>query len=101
VPYRQEKAGFSQAAATCSILARRIRVMYHTIEFTVDYTVDLETSPKHWREQVLIPKGAQRRAQIRPYVVETDDGPIEVADLFFEDGTATRMVPFGAFTFAH
>jgi hypothetical protein len=33
-------------------------------------------------------------------VVETDDGPVEVADLFFADGTTTRSVRFEAFAFA-
>jgi hypothetical protein len=34
-----------------------------------------------------------------PYVVDTAEGPREVADLFFGDGTATRQVPFAWFTF--
>jgi hypothetical protein len=37
--------------------------------------------------------------QIKPYVIETEDGLIEVADLYFADGTTTRRVPFEAFTF--
>jgi hypothetical protein len=73
--------------------------MYHTIEFTVDATVALEISPKHWQEQVLIEKGSRLRVQTRPYVVEIDDQLVEVADLFLEDGTATRMVPFESFSF--
>ena len=32
-------------------------------------------------------------------MVETSTGPVEVADLFFEDGTATRGVPFACFCF--
>ncbi len=44
-------------------------------------------------------KGTRVRAQVKPYVVEADDGPVEVADLFFEDGTATRAVPFALFSF--
>jgi hypothetical protein len=47
---------------------------------------------------VLLHKGARWQAQIKPYVVETADGPVEVADLFFEDGTATRTVPFACFS---
>jgi hypothetical protein len=31
--------------------------------------------------------------------VETPEGPVEVADLFFEYGTATRRVPFAYFAF--
>jgi hypothetical protein len=73
--------------------------MYHTIEFAVESVVDLEISRKHPLEQLRIQKGARMRVQIKPYVIETEDGPVEVADLFFEDGTATRTVRFECFTF--
>ena len=73
--------------------------MYHTIEFAIELAADLEISRKYPLERVLIRKGAQMRAQVKPYVVETDDGPVEVADLFFENGTTTRMVRFGCFAF--
>jgi hypothetical protein len=33
-------------------------------------------------------------------VVEAEVGPVEVADPFFEDGTATRTVPVTCFSFA-
>ena len=39
------------------------------------------------------------RVQIKPYVEETEEGPVEMADLFFEDGSATRKVPFAQFRF--
>jgi hypothetical protein len=29
---------------------------------------------------------------LKSYIVESSEGPIEVADLFFEDGTATRLI---------
>ena len=32
-------------------------------------------------------------------MLDTNDGPVEVADLFFEDGTTTRKVPFTYFAF--
>ena len=73
--------------------------MYHTLEFAVEFTADLEISPKYYLERLLIKAGTRMRAQIKPYVVETDDGLIEVADLFFEDGTTTRQVPFEYFSF--
>ena len=73
--------------------------MYHTIEFAQELTVDLEISPKHWLERLLIRRGTRMQAQIRPYVVETADGLVEAADLFFDDGTTTRMVPFESFSF--
>jgi hypothetical protein len=73
--------------------------MYHTIEFAEELMVDLEITPKHWLERMLIRRGARLQAQIKPYVVETEDGLVEVADLFFADGTTTRMVPFESFSF--
>jgi hypothetical protein len=73
--------------------------MYHTIEFAVEFTADLEISPKHPLERMLLRRGTRLKAQIKPYVVESEDGPVEVADLFFEDGAATRTVPFANFSF--
>ncbi len=73
--------------------------MYHTLAFAVDFVADLEVSPKQPLERVRIRKGDRLPAQVRPYVVETAGGPVEVADLFFEDGTAARRVPFAYFAF--
>jgi hypothetical protein len=73
--------------------------MYHTIEFAVAFTVDLEISPKHPLERLQIQEGSRARVQLKPYVVETAEGLHEVADLFFEDGTATRAVSFESFRF--
>jgi hypothetical protein len=73
--------------------------MFHCIEFHVAALVDLKTSPGNWLEQLLILQGTGLQAQVKPYVVETDQGPVEVADLFFADGTATRGLPFAFFSF--
>jgi len=73
--------------------------MYHTITFAADVQADLEISPKHHLEKTLLRKGSRWDVQIKPYVVETDDGPVEVADLFFADGRVARGVPFGVFAF--
>ena len=73
--------------------------MYHVIEFTEALTLDLEISAKQPLERIAVTPGTRQRAQVRPYVVETDDGPAEVADLFFDDGTATRRVSFASFSF--
>jgi hypothetical protein len=73
--------------------------VYHTIEFVEELTVDLEISPKHWLERLLINRGSRLQVQLKPYVVETKDGLVEVADLFFADGTITRRVPFESFSF--
>ena len=73
--------------------------MYHVIEFTEALTLDLEISAKQPLERIAVSRGTRQRAQIRPYVVETAQGPVEMADLFFEDGTATRGIPFACFSF--
>jgi hypothetical protein len=73
--------------------------MYHVIEFTEALTLDLEVSSKHPLERIAVERGSRQRAQLRPYIVETEDGPVEVADLFFQDGTATRRVRFASFSF--
>jgi hypothetical protein len=73
--------------------------MYHTIEFNADFTLDLVISRKLPMERVLIAKGSRMQAQLKPYVVEENDGPVEVADLFFEDGTAAQCVKFACFAF--
>ena len=73
--------------------------MYHTIEFTEEFSGDLEVSRKQKLERILLRIGTRVRAQLKPYIAETQDGPVEVADLFFEDGTATRRVPFASFSF--
>jgi hypothetical protein len=73
--------------------------MYHTIRFTVKRPLDLEISRKQPLERVLVQADTCVRVQIKPYVVETPRCPVEVADLFFEDGTCTRCVPYACFTF--
>jgi len=73
--------------------------VYHTIQFAVEFVADLEVSPKHLLERTVLKPGDRLQAQVRPYILETDDGPVEVADLFFKDGTTTRKVPFAYFTF--
>jgi hypothetical protein len=73
--------------------------MYHTIEFATDLWVDLEWSPKQPLERVRLRRGTRTRAQIHPHVVDTPNGPVEAADLFFENGTRARNVPFARFAF--
>ncbi len=72
--------------------------MFHTIEFAVDLETDLERSPRHKLERVAFRKGTRVPAQIKPYVIEGAEGPVEVADLFFEDGSKVRKVPFAWFS---
>jgi hypothetical protein len=73
--------------------------MYHTIKLAVSIVVHLEISPNHRPQRLKLGKGTRLCAQVKPYVIEGEDGPVEVADLFHEDGTATRTVPFACFSF--
>ncbi len=73
--------------------------MYHLIEFNAAFTADLEISPKQRLERLRVRKGTRAYVSLRPYVVETPGELDEVADLFFEDGTVTRQVPFDRFRF--
>jgi hypothetical protein len=73
--------------------------VYHGIEFVRPWWADVGRSPAQPLERVLLPRGTRRRARVRPRVVEGAGGPVEVADLFFEDGAAARGVPFCCFDF--
>lgn len=73
--------------------------MYHTIAFAADVQVDLEISPKHRLEQTILRRGTCWEVQVKPHVVESDEGPVEVADLYFSDGSVARDVPFACFAF--
>jgi ferric-dicitrate binding protein FerR (iron transport regulator) len=73
--------------------------VYHTLEFAGETTVDLEVAPQRRLERLRIRQGERLRAQVKPYVVDAEDGLVEVADLFFEDGAVTRTVRFACFSF--
>jgi hypothetical protein len=73
--------------------------MYHTIQFSRDLQADAEISPRDRLERVRIRKGTRLKAQIKPYVVEGPNGPMEVADLFFQDGSTIRGISFDCFSF--
>jgi hypothetical protein len=68
--------------------------MCHLIEFCSAFTTDREVSPKQRLERLRVQKGMRAYASLHPYVMETGEGPVEVADLYFEDGTVTRRVRF-------
>jgi hypothetical protein len=73
--------------------------MYHTIEFTRDRVIDLEVSPNHRMEKLLVRRGTRLSTQLWPHVVQTASGPVETADLYLADGTTTRSVPYADFCF--
>lgn len=71
--------------------------MYHTVKFVRGFTADLARSPGQRLERIRIQRGARVKAQLMPYVIDTSKGPIEVADLFLEDGSALRQIHFAWF----
>jgi hypothetical protein len=73
--------------------------MYHTIEFRLRGLAELETPGRLHLEQLVIGQGTRLSAQIKPYIVETKRGPVEVADLFLEDGSVARAVRYATFSF--
>jgi hypothetical protein len=75
------------------------RTIYHTVEFPLKGLAELETKGKPQLERLLIQQGTRLNAEIKPYVVETERGPVEVADLFLEDGSVARAVRYATFIF--
>jgi hypothetical protein len=73
--------------------------MYHTIQFFTDFVADLEVSPQRPLQRVLIQKGSRLLAELKPYVAESRHGPVEMADLFLEDRSRVRAVPFACIAF--
>jgi len=73
--------------------------MYHSIEFQLKAVAAVESADTGRMEQVVISAGTRVRARVKPYVVEFDLGPVEVADLFLEDGSVARGVRFASFRF--
>jgi hypothetical protein len=73
--------------------------MFHTIEFKKELVLDIQVAWNKPLEQATVRRGTRMKAQIKPHVTQTGDGFVEVADLFFEDGTATVSVPFAYFSF--
>lgn len=73
--------------------------MYHLIEFCTPFVADLEISPKHRLERLRIRRGMRLHAWLQLQVVETRQGPVEVADLYLDNGTVIRGIPYRQFRF--
>jgi len=74
--------------------------MVHVIEFVTDWKAEIQTRPGRPLEKMILHQGARRCAEVRPRVIEMGKDLIEAADLFFDDGSVARNVPFAAFFFA-
>jgi hypothetical protein len=73
--------------------------MFHAIEFRGVVFTEVDRPGYALLEWDLIKEGTRLQAEIKPYVTESDEGPIEVADLIFEDGSVAREVRFATFRF--
>jgi hypothetical protein len=73
--------------------------MYHNIEFHLKGVAELETPGRLHLEQLVIKPGTRLLAEIKPYVIESKSGPVEVADLLLDDGSVARGVRFASFSF--
>jgi hypothetical protein len=73
--------------------------MTHRVEFRWLVLAEVERPEYAYPQRVIIKEGTRLTAHIRPYVVESPEGPVEVADLYLEDGGIARAVRFAAFRF--
>ena len=73
--------------------------MNHRIEFRLPRVFNVEVPGKARMVRIIIKKGLRLRVHLKPYVLESDEGPLEVADLFLRDGSIARAVRFAAFQF--
>ena len=66
--------------------------MNHQLRFRADGQLDLQITGKPRLEQVKVRQGEVIEAKVRPYVLETSEGPIECADLQLGDeGTLVNV----------
>lgn len=73
--------------------------MTHRLEFLSTHQLDLQLRGKPRLEQLLIKKGEVLEANVRPYVCEGADGPMEVADLELPYDGTLLTVPMSSFRF--
>jgi hypothetical protein len=73
--------------------------MVHAIEFRWVVLAEVDRPEYAYQQRVVIKEGTRLHAQIKPYVAESPDGPVEVADLYMDDGSVARAVRFAAFRF--
>ena len=74
--------------------------MYHRLEFLASYQLDLHLPGKPRLEQLVIRQGEIISAQVQPFVQETEDGPVEMANLHLPGDGTLLSVPMASFRFA-
>ena len=73
--------------------------MYHRLHFRESRELDMQIPGRPRLEQVKVRKGDVIEAFVRPYVQETDAGPVEMADLALGDDGTLLAVPMEWFRF--
>ena len=73
--------------------------MVHAIEFRWSILAEMERPEFTYPQRVVIKEGTRLNARIKPYVAESPEGPIEVADVYLSDGSVARSVRFATFRF--
>jgi hypothetical protein len=73
--------------------------MYHRLKFLANYRLDLLMPGQTRLEQLMIRESEVIEAQVRPHVQETQDGPVEVADLYMPQEGTLIDVPMACFQF--
>jgi len=73
--------------------------MAHRIEFRWLVLAEVERPEYAYSQRVVIKEGTRLMAGVKPYVTESPDGPVELADLTLDDGSIARAVRFAAFRF--
>src|SRR5439155_23731759 len=92
IPYRGVNGSNKQ-------LSLKGKPMLHRIEFRWLVLAEIDRPEYALLQRIVIKEGTRLSAKIKPYVAESPDGPIEVADLYLEDGSVARAVRFAAFRF--
>ena len=73
--------------------------MCHQIEFCWAVFADVERPGYALGQRMIIKFGERLTARIQPYVVESACGPVEMANLYLEDGAIVTGVRYAAFRF--
>jgi hypothetical protein len=78
---------------------RKETTMFHQIEFCWAVFADVERPDYAFMQRMVIKLGERLAVRPKPYVAESANGPVEVADLYLEDGTILKEVRYAAFRF--
>jgi hypothetical protein len=73
--------------------------MFHHIEFCLATIAEVQRPEDALMQRLVIREGERLVVQCKPHVEESADGPVEVADLYLEEGSILKAVRYAAFRF--